>query len=301
MSDHVIAHGEQRATVSEAGATLRSYDVGGRAVIDGYGAGEMSPAGHGQVLAPWPNRVDGGRYLDAQGAEHQLPINEVAHGNAIHGLVRWMPWQVAARSEQAITMECRLFPSPGYPFDLLLQVAYALQDDGLRCTVTARNLGGRAAPYGIGHHPYLACPGDRADDAVLHVPAQAVLEHDERMLPTGREIDIAGTAYDFRVPRRVDDTRLDDTYTQLIPDADGLVRCSVGDGAAWRTTLWMQPPLRWVQVFTSDILQPPRRRRAIALEPMSCPPNALRSGADLILLQPGEQAETTWGLQHTTG
>lgn len=298
MPDHLIAHGEQRALVSEAGATLRSYEVGGRAVIDGYGAGEMSPAGHGQVLAPWPNRLGGGRYVDPGGVEQQLALSEVARGNAIHGLVRWMPWRVAAHSAESITMECPLFPSPGYPFDLLMQVTYALDAGGLRCTVTARNAGPRTAPYGIGHHPYIACPDGRADEAVLHVPAQAVLQHGDDMLPTGREIDVAGTTLDFRTPRRVGAARIDETYTQLIPDADGVTRCSVGDGATWRTALWMRPPLRWLQVFTSDVLQPPRRRRAIALEPMSCPPDALRSGVDVVLLQPGEECETAWGLEH---
>ena len=40
--------------------------------------------------------------------------------------------------------------------------------------------------------------------------------------------------------------------------------------------------------YTGDTLDPvDRRRRGIAIEPMTCPPNALRTGTDLIRLDPG--------------
>jgi aldose 1-epimerase len=50
-------------------------------------------------------------------------------------------------------------------------------------------------------------------------------------------------------------------------------------------------------VFTSDPLGGERHRKAIAIEPMTCPPNAFVSGDDLIVLEPGETVSHSWGIQ----
>jgi aldose 1-epimerase len=52
-------------------------------------------------------------------------------------------------------------------------------------------------------------------------------------------------------------------------------------------------------VFTGDTLDASRRRRALAVEPMTCPPNAFASGTDLIILAPGASVTHTWGIQVT--
>ncbi len=291
-----IVFGDQRAVVTEVGAALRLYEAGGRAVLDGFAADEMSPAYHGAVLAPWPNRVAGGRYRTPDGRTEQLALNEPDRFNALHGLVAYRPWRVAERAPESVTLECRLHPSPGYPFDLLLSAQYLLAAEGLRCTITALNAGDGAAPYGLGCHPYLACPGGYVGDARLRLPAHGVLETDARMIPTGVVQDVAGTALDFTTERAVGDVALDHCFTQLDADAGGVVRAMVSDGESWRTVLWMQAPFRWVMVFSSAPLDPPRRNRALAIEPMTCPPNALQTGVDLVVLQPGEACAATWGI-----
>jgi aldose 1-epimerase len=82
-----IAHGDQRALIVEVGGGLRTYSAAGRELLDGYGIDEMSTSGRGQVLIPWPNRIQDGTY-SFEGERHQLAINEVAEQDAIHGLVR---------------------------------------------------------------------------------------------------------------------------------------------------------------------------------------------------------------------
>src|ERR1700694_132484 len=57
-----IVFGEQRAVITEVGATLREYWSGGRAVLDGFAVSEMCSGGRGQVLMPWPNRIEDGVY-----------------------------------------------------------------------------------------------------------------------------------------------------------------------------------------------------------------------------------------------
>src|SRR6202007_127576 len=112
-----IAHGDQRGVVVEVGAGLREYTVDGRNVLDGYGADEMSSSGRGQVLIPWPNRIQDGSY-EFDGRRHQLPLNEPEHLTAIHRLVRWAAWTAAEHEPHRVVMEHVLYPQPGYPFSL---------------------------------------------------------------------------------------------------------------------------------------------------------------------------------------
>jgi aldose 1-epimerase len=61
--------------------------------------------------------------------------------------------------------------------------------------------------------------------------------------------------------------------------------------------LWAGPGYQWLQVFTGDPLGPDRRRKAVAIEPMTCPPNAFVSGHDLLVLEPGDTITHTWGIR----
>src|SRR5262252_10827573 len=109
-----ITVGDQRAVVVEIGGGLRSYSAGGRDLVDGYGANEMSSSGRGQALIPWPNRLEDGSY-EFDGRRHQLPLNEPEHCNAIHGLVRWSTWTATERQPHQVVMEHILYPQPGLP------------------------------------------------------------------------------------------------------------------------------------------------------------------------------------------
>jgi aldose 1-epimerase len=61
--------------------------------------------------------------------------------------------------------------------------------------------------------------------------------------------------------------------------------------------VWVDAAFRYLMVYTGDTLEPADRRRAgIAIEPMTCPPNALRTGVDLIELEPSETWRGTWGI-----
>jgi aldose 1-epimerase len=75
-----ITAGDQQAVIVEVGGGLRSYSTGGRELVDGYRADEMSSSGRGQVLIPWPNRLRDGSY-EFDGRRHQLPLNEPERRN----------------------------------------------------------------------------------------------------------------------------------------------------------------------------------------------------------------------------
>jgi aldose 1-epimerase len=282
-----LAHGDQRAVVVSVGGGLRSYAAGGRQVLDGYGADEICPSGRGQLLLPWPNRIEDGRY-DFDGESYQLALDEPARRNAIHGLTRWAEWTVAEQEPGRAVLEHTLYPSPGYPFALALRVQYTLAEDGLTVQIEATNVGSRPCPYGGGAHPYLAVEADRVDRVELGVPATRVLKSDDRGLPVG-ELPAVGEL-DFREARPIGSTVLDHCFTGLHRDADGQARARVGT-----TTLWVDESWPYLMVFTGDPL-PDVARRSVAVEPMSCPPNAFRTGDNVIVLEPDESHAGSWGI-----
>ena len=287
--------GDQRAVVTEVGGGLRCYSVGSRAVLDGFQAAEMCRGGRGQVLAPWPNRLAGGRYrFDDE--DHQLPLDEPGLGNAIHGLVRWANWEVLELAIDRAVVGHLQHSRPGYPFSLALAVDYRLAADGLTVRTTARNVGHRPLPFGLGFHPYLTVGTDLIDEATLCVPSGCKVDVDGQ----GRPIrsGVAESGLDFRTPRLIGDLRLDTCFGDLGAGADGRnsVVLASPDGSV-AVTLWMDRSFSYVMVFSGDTLDPDRRRRGLAVEPMTCPPNALRSGVGIQVLAPGARTEASWGIE----
>ena len=291
-----LAHGDQRAVAVEVGGGLREYSVAGRSVLDSYPLGEMCSAARGQVLAPWPNRLDAGRYRFA-GVDHQLPITEPERANAIHGIVRWASWAVDTHDRHRAVLRHALHPQPGYPFDLELTVEYALASAGLTVTTVAANHGATTAPFGLGFHPYLLTGDAHLDDAVLTVPATQVVRADGRGIPTGTVDPVDRAGLDFREGTRIESRRLDDCFAGLAASADGTVRVSLSSSRrADPVVVWMEPAFAYVMVYTGDTLEPGVRRRSIAIEPMTCPPNAFVSGEAVISLEPGARRSFRWGI-----
>ena len=213
--------------------------------------------------------------------------------------MRWAIWGLVDRADAAITLGCRLRPQQGWSWSLDLAVSYELTDDGLTVTPRARNVGMAPAPFGFGAHPYLTAGEDRVDELVLTVPATNSLDVDDRLLPSGLS-PVAGEL-DLRAGRALGSTVLDTAYTGLEADADGRWRVTIeraGSSGPVTTTLWADAAAYpWVQVFTGDTLaEPLRRRSGVAVEPMTCPPDALNSGDDLVVLRPGEEFSAPWGV-----
>ncbi len=279
------------------GATLRSYTVDDHAVIDGFGTDEWSHSGRGQVLAPWPNRLADGRY-EFNGVRAQAALDEPERRNAIHGLVRWAPWTLQTRHQNQLSLRLQLHPSPGYPFSLLLELEYHVGRDGLTVTTTVQSLDEGSVPFGLGFHPYLTVGSGTVDGAILHLPARHTLELDDRGLPTGALIAVDGSERDFTTSRFVGPVVLDTAYTSLERDADGRARTTVdAPGGATGATLWVDEAFPYLMVYTGDTLpEVQRRRHGLAIEPMTCPPNALRSGKDVVQLQPGRPWSAQWGI-----
>lgn len=290
-----IAFGEHRATVVEVGGGIREYRVGSRDVLHPYDADQMCDAAHGAPLIPWPNRLADGQYA-FDGSDYQLALTEPTKHNAIHGLVRWRSWTAVEHQADRVVMACRLRPMSGYPFALDLEISYRLDASGLTVVTTATNVGTDPAPYGSGQHPYLS-PGDgRVDDCTLRFGAQTRIVVDEdRQLPTGVD-SVPGSAFDFGDGRQVGDLAIDHAFTELDRDAEGRAWVRLTGPDERTVELWVDRAYPLLQLFTADALSPDRRRRGLGTEPMTCPPNAFRTGEGVLRLEPGGQTRSSWGV-----
>jgi len=285
-----IVLGDQRAVVSELGATLRVYDVGDRPVIESFdGPGVPMSFCEGEILAPWPNRIIDGRW-SWEGQNFQLALTEPARRHALHGLVRNLVWSLSEHTTTRVELAVDLLWHQGWPFPLSMTAAYELTDDGLRAAITAVNIGTNAAPYGVAVHPYLHVPNGNVDDVVLRIPAASYLDVDERLAPTEKR-PVEGTPFDLADCKPLGDRQIDNGFT----DAGTEASMTAPDGCT--TTMWADDTVTWWQLFTGDALPEPWRRRTIALEPMTCAPDALNSGDGLVTLEPGESHTMTWGLR----
>jgi len=289
----LLAHGDQRAVVTEVGATLRDYVKGGVQVVEGFSADEMATGARGQLCFPWPNRLGAGPW-SFSGRDARAPADELDRANAMHGLVRYRPFVVDSVAQNRCQLSLLLHPSPAFPFLALVEVAYHLGTLGLTVTTTVTNADRVSLPFGVGFHPYLAVPSGGVDRAILSIPANGVVEVDERRRPTGVVRTVAGGPDDWREPSRVGDRVLDATFCRLVRDDSGWATARLAEEGSGTVELSVDRTFPYFQVFTGDTVAAPRQRSAVAIEPMTCPPDALRSGRDLVVLEPGQRWTGSW-------
>lgn len=287
-----IRHGDQRAVVVEIGGGLRQYEAIGRPLVAGGGEDAPAPHSTGLPLIPWPNRLRDGRHT-FDGQEHRREITEPARGNAIHGLTRGLAGTLAGREAAALAVTCLLDAPPGYRFRLLSSSRYALAFAGLEVQMAFENVGPRRLPVGAGARPHLRGGNPPADGWRLRLPASRSLELDDRLIPTGREPQVAGTELDFRVECLIGGTVLDHAFFDLERGSDGLARVSLRAAAAAGLTLWTDASAPYVHVYSGEAIG----RTGVAVEPMTCPANAFQSGTGLRVLEPGERWSFRWGIQ----
>ena len=288
--DAVVTSGEARLAVDLRGGGLRALTVGGWEVLDGYASGALPHGRRGGVLLPWPNRLRDGRWR-WDGADLQLDVTSPEVPTAIHGLVSSLAFSVLDTADGAVTVGAVVEPRSGYPFRLAVALDYVLTGDGLTTTVRVRNDGEDAAPFGVGMHPYLSVGAESDGDvgqAELTLPARTALDLDGG-LPTGRSHPFDGDV------GRIGDRAFDDALTDLVRDDDGEARVRLR-GPAGELELSLDETWPWLQVYTGDTLPPGERRRSVAVEPMTCPPNALQSGEGVVRLDPGDSFSARWGI-----
>ena len=298
-----IRSGGYCAEVVSVGAGLRKLEraVGGRpwALTETWPADSAPPLSAGLVLAPWPNRIYNGRF-EFFGVEHQLEITEPARHNAIHGLVRKREWTIEEHVEHRVVQSIEVGLQQGWPYPLRLTVTHEVGPNGLTVTNTTRNIGSVPAPYGLGFHIFVPLRRHSAGQLLVAIArgraaaTRPRLSGADRVVPTGRghRIRLHPSPATQRRHARHPIQRAGER-----PRRPGARSAAAARGPA--TVLWMEPRFRWLQVFTADPAHGrayPGRGRALAIEPMTCPPDAFNSSIDVIVLDPGQEWSAEWGM-----
>ncbi|GAB2844453.1 aldose 1-epimerase family protein [Microbacterium insulae] len=300
-TQHALRAGDYEAVVASVGATLRSLTFRGRDLVVPFDADEVRPSYRGATLAPWPNRVVDGRYSFG-GAEYRLALTEPARGHALHGLAGWLDFECVDKGPDHVTLAAVVQPQTSYPWRLEVRTTFSLGPDGITQTVTARNDSAEAAPWGTGPHPYLVAGAGLVDDWTLELPADEVLAvTDDRLIPTELvAVDAQDPdRFDFRSPRLIGPVEIDHAYSGLVRDAAGVatVRVTVAGGSGVEMTWDAACP--WVQIHTADKPDPSLSRLGLAVEPMTCAPDAFNDGnyafdTGLMSLEPGAESTASW-------
>jgi aldose 1-epimerase len=287
------ADGVVEAVVSKRGASLRLLRVGGVDLVEPTTSFAIPPGMAGVVLAPWPNRTEGASW-QLGGVQQLLEVTERELGHANHGLFADRDFALTNGSANSAVMSASLAHVPGYPFSIRLSVSYTLAAAGITVKLAATNTGEGSAPVAVGAHPYLRLGAVPSEQLRIVVPAHSARQPDGRLLP-GPAFPVAGTSWDLRSPRLVSDIPRHGTW-ESAPSEEHCVVLLSPEGSA--VELWSDDCFRYIQLYLADGFSTDEgTRTALAVEPMTAPPNALRSGEGLRWLEPGEAFSASWGIR----
>ena len=273
-------------TISDLGARIVSLTLDGKDVIRDVAKDQVIARFSGVLLAPWPNRLKNGIW-NYEGIVYRFSVNEPP-GNALHGLVFDKKFTVEQISGSEFRCSYILRDSI-YPFELEIFISYRLGSRGLESEMGAKNLSQKPAPFGMATHPYfLVNPQTK-----LQLAARSAATIDAKQIPTGYEsVDHLNLASG----RLVSELQFDTGFTDLdFQDGEATTRLVEPDGSYLE--IWQHSPLRHVMIYTTS--QHPFELGmgpAIAIEPQSCPADALNSGKDLTIIPPGETVKYQWGV-----
>jgi len=272
--------------VSAHGAALCSWSVAGQEKLSFIAPGVAGHLFDGATLVPWPNRIRDARYTHG-GVTEQLEVTEPERATALHGLATDTEWDAVLETANEVRFRHVVGPVAGYPYEVEVEVSYRLGPSGLSVELHAVNHSEERAPFGAGFHPYLLAA--EPSHAAIQIPAGAVIPVDRRLLPTGGLARVDSTRLDYRQRRPVGTSALDTTFGALERTA-GIASVRLWhDEDSSSVTLWCDESFPFVHVFSGA----PGR---IAVEPMTCAPDAFNTGLGLLSLSPGQGFHARWGL-----
>ena len=289
--------------------TVRAADGTPRELAAGYrDAAEIvqRPGSRFAIMVPFAGRIADARYSFAGEAQDLQPGVIGAERASRHGFVRDADFSIIALAAEEGSAQVTLGtsvirPQPGYPHAIDLRVTFALNAGGLTLEALMRNVGADAAPCFFGWHPYFVVGDGAVDGWELQIPAQSLIRTGADLIAlAGEQAYVAlddAPALDFRAPRVIGASILDQGYTDLEADADGRVRTRLRDPVTgWAVTLWQERGV--AHAFTADTVAR-GVRRAVALEPMECMDDAFNRPecAAAIRLEPGAERRFRCGVE----
>jgi aldose 1-epimerase len=304
---------QRRLRIARRGAALLNFEttIDGQVhdLADGYrDAAEIAKRSGSRfaIMVPFAGRIADARYtFDGQPQDLQPGVTGPQRASR-HGFVRGAQFAVASLASDddaaSVTLgTSAIRPQPGYPHAIDLEVMFRLDAGGLTLEARMRNVGHSAAPCFFGWHPYFRLAAGMVDGWQLQIPAQTLIRTDAQLiaLPGAAayvSLDYA-PALDFREPRLLGDSILDQGYTDLEADTDGRIRTRLRlPDDSLGIAVWQERGV--MHAFTADTVGRDVRR-AIALEPMECMANAFDRPdcADAVRLLPGAERHFRCGVE----
>ncbi len=285
------------------GATLRSLRLAGTDVdlVLGLERFEDYPAQEaylGATVGRFANRIEGGRFT-LDGRTYLLPRNEKGR-HTLHGgpdnLARRV-WAAEADPEGCAVRFSIFSPDgdQGFPGNLRARCTYRLTEENvLRIEMEAET--DAPTPVNFAHHSYWNLAGSGTiDGRLLTLEADRYLEAGPDTIPTGRILEVAGTRYDFREPRRIDAAGDADYDNCFVVRGEGFRRVArLEDPSSGRSMeLWAdQPGVQLYTGFKLDITTSADRhigpRAGLCLETENFPNAPNISHFPNAVLRPGE-------------
>ena len=261
-------------------------------VIDGYRTPDEWATHSGyksSKLLPFPNRIKDGNYA-FRGKTYQLPINRPKENHAIHGFFynqksRLIQYENVDDKMIVVTEGNYNGDIPGFPFPFTTMCTYELSPHKLICrTAVSNDSPDTAMPLGDGWHPYFQLGNNTTiNDCYLQLPTSQQYILDDRKLPTGETIENPH----FQTLHRIGEQQLDDTFGMLNPTQSNEAHTILqAPDKTFKLVISQQigeKAYNFLQVYT------PSHRRSIAIEPMTCTPNAFNNGIGLIVLEPKQK------------
>jgi aldose 1-epimerase len=269
------------------GALLHAFSIetvtGMRNVIDNYSGGEelqrdLALSFKSSKLSPFVCRIREGRYVYEE-ETFELP-GKFIDGTAIHGLLYNKTFTVAeefADSQRAGVLLKYHYrhDNPGYPFHYCCEVRYSLlPQQVLQVQTTVTSLDNRTLPLADGWHPYFTL-GGKINDWLLYFNADAMLEFDTTLIPTGKLFPPPG----FTKEQPIGDIQLDHCFL-LHPDENAAACTLRNPKNGLVLAIFPDCSYPYLQVYT------PPHRNSIAIENLSAAPNAFNNKMGLMLLPP---------------
>ncbi|OBV38295.1 aldose 1-epimerase [Janthinobacterium psychrotolerans] len=162
LSSITLAHGDSRAELHPAtGGALACWRWRGRDLLRPAPEDATVRQMACYPLAPYSNRI-GHALLQAPDQRHALRANFAPEPHSIHGFGWQRAWQVTSRTNDSAELLLAHAGDADWPYACTVRQSVALDDAGLRLSLSVTNDDARAMPAGLGFHPYFPlAPGLR--------------------------------------------------------------------------------------------------------------------------------------------
>lgn len=262
--------------LADYGAALNSYQFNGKEFVQGYQniTETQTQKYKGVILAPFPNRIANAKF-SFEGNDFELPINRPKEGLALHGFLYNQPFEILQHEEKFIVLQYNYTNTfSAFPFLFTLIVAYELLDSGeLKIKTVVKNTGEKIMPFGVGWHPYFVID-DSIDTMCLKMLACDKMEL-KNNIPT-EKLECFLTE---NKSLNLKEYHFDDCFVFNQPEIKFQL---VGQKYQLNINAKSANNYPYFQIYT------PKTRDSIAIEPMSCAPNAFNNKIGLLEIGVGQ-------------